>query len=142
MAALCIWGCLLGLAAIGVAENLLVLVTIAIAMIGPAVIFSGLLISAGTQVCDFSELPDHVQPWQLSARFHRCPECSYDLSGTIEAHLLRCPECGLSFDAQSLFENAQVDIDPEDLQISGGRLFAMAALSILILVLLLLVSSM
>ena len=33
---------------------------------------------------------------------HRCPECEYDLTGSIAAGRHQCPECGFEFELQPL----------------------------------------
>ncbi len=33
---------------------------------------------------------------------HRCPECEYDLSGSIAAGRHQCPDCGFEFELQPL----------------------------------------
>ena len=35
-------------------------------------------------------------------RAHPCPECEYDLSGSIAAGRHQCPECGFEFELQPL----------------------------------------
>jgi hypothetical protein len=87
---------------------------------------------------------DHLPPFARA-----CPDCGYDLTGSIDAGRDRCPECGMSFTIDELLmvhlsngEGEPRSISPHEWTIRGSRLFLICGLALFAILLIMLMLEM